>query len=83
MESSVRWDRARRVPVALLVIQFGVCVGCWTLVVLGLEGRIGRSGFVSSMVTGAVLALITWTLAKLGWPPDATGQERPSQSLDA
>jgi uncharacterized membrane protein YvlD (DUF360 family) len=51
----------------LLVVQFVVCVVCWTLVVLLLEGSVSRSGFVASIVTGLVLVVITVLLVKLGW----------------
>jgi hypothetical protein len=52
---------------ALLAVQFVVCVGCWTLVVLALEGAISTSGFIASIVTGVVLVAVTVTLVKLGW----------------
>jgi hypothetical protein len=58
---------ARKAEPALLVAQFVVCVGCWTLVVLALEGAVSRSGFIASIVTGVVLVVITVALVKLGW----------------
>jgi hypothetical protein len=58
---------ARKAEPALLAVQFVVCVGCWTVVVLALEGAISRSGFIASIVTGIVLVVITVALVKLGW----------------
>jgi hypothetical protein len=58
---------ARKAEPVLLVVQFLVCVVCWTAVVYGLEGKVTRSGFVASIVTGVVLVAITVTLVKLGW----------------
>jgi hypothetical protein len=57
----------RKAEPLLLAIQFLVCVGCWTVVVLALEGTVSRSGFVASLVTGVVLVVITLLLIKLGW----------------
>jgi hypothetical protein len=58
---------ARKAEPVLLAVQFVVCVGCWTAVVLALEGAISRSGFIASIVTGVVLVVITVALVKLGW----------------
>ena len=58
---------ARKAEPLLLVVQFLVCVGCWTVVVFGLEGRVSRSGFVASILTGVVLVVITILLVKVGW----------------
>jgi hypothetical protein len=58
---------ARKAEPVLLAVQFVVCVGCWTAVVLVLEGSISRSGFVASLVTGVVLVVVTIALVKLGW----------------
>jgi hypothetical protein len=58
---------ARKAEPVLLAVQFVVCVGCWTVVVLALEGTISRSGFVASIVTGIVLVVITVLLVKVGW----------------
>jgi hypothetical protein len=57
---------ARKAEPVLLVVQFLVCIGCWTVVVLALEGAISRSGFIASVVTGVVLVVITVALVKLG-----------------
>jgi heme A synthase len=58
---------ARKTEPLLLAVQFLVCVGCWTVVVLALEGTVSRSGFVASIVTGILLVVITVLLVKLGW----------------
>jgi len=58
---------ARRAEPLLLAVQFLVCVGCWTVVVLVLQGTVSRSGFIASIVTGLVLVAITVLLVKLGW----------------
>ena len=66
----------------LLVVQFLVCVGCWTIVVLALEGQVSRSGFVASVVTGVVLVVIT-VVVKVGWivtpakPGEITAEDEP------
>jgi hypothetical protein len=58
---------ARKAEPLLLAVQFLVCVGCWTAVVLALEGTVSRSGFVASILTGIVLVVITVLLVKVGW----------------
>jgi hypothetical protein len=58
---------ARKAEPLLLAVQFLVCVGCWTVVVLALQGTVSRSGFVASVITGLVLVVITVLLVKLGW----------------
>ena len=58
---------ARKAEPLLLAVQFVVCVGCWTVVVLALQGTVSRSGFIASVVTGLVLVAITILLVKLGW----------------
>ena len=47
--------------------QFCVCVGSWVVVVLLLEGRASASGLVASIVTGVVLAIVSWGAVKVGW----------------
>jgi len=72
---------ARKAEPLLLLVQFVVCVVCWTAVVLVLEGTVSRSGFVASIVTGVVLVVITVALVKLGWiaapakPAEVLGEE--------
>jgi hypothetical protein len=58
---------ARKAEPLLLAVQFLVCVGCWTVVVLALEGTVSRSGLVASILTGVVLVVITVLLVKVGW----------------
>lgn len=50
-----------------LVVQFAVCVVCWTIVVLAIEGTVSRAGFAASVVTGLVLVAITIALVRMGW----------------
>ena len=72
---------ARKAEPLLLLVQFVVCVVCWTAVVLVLEGTVSRSGLVASIVTGVVLVVITVALVKLGWivapakPAEVLGEE--------
>jgi hypothetical protein len=58
---------ARKAEPLLLATQFVVCVGCWTVVVLALEGSVSRSGFVASIATGIILVVVTVLLVRLGW----------------
>jgi hypothetical protein len=74
---------ARKAEPVLLVVQFLVCVGCWTIVVLALEGQVSRSGFVASIITGVVLVVITVVLVKVGWivapakPAEIAAEDEP------
>ena len=60
---------ARRRPTAaplFLVTQFIVCVVCWTIVVLIIEGAVSQAGFIASVVTGVVLVAVTVVLVRFG-----------------
>ena len=63
------WDRQRNVHYPTLAIQFGVCVGCWLLVVTVLGAKVSGPGLTASIATGCVLVVVSWLLAKFGIPP--------------
>jgi hypothetical protein len=61
------WDNTKTVHPAWLAIEFGTCVGVWTVVTFLLARTVSGPGFVASVVTGSVLSGITWVTVKLGW----------------
>jgi hypothetical protein len=70
------WDKSRTVHPGWLAVEFGTCVGVWSVVTLAVGRAITGAGFIGAVVTGVVLAGITWVTVKMGWregprPPGA------------
>jgi hypothetical protein len=70
------WDSTRKVHPIWLFVEFGTCVGVWSVVTLAVGRAVSGAGFIGAVVTGGVLAGITWATVKLGWregprPPGA------------
>jgi hypothetical protein len=70
------WDNTRVVHPGWLAVEFGTCVGVWTAVTFLIARSVSGAGFLSAVITGAVLAVVTWASVKLGWretprPPGA------------
>jgi hypothetical protein len=65
--ATMQWDRSRTVHPGWLAVEFGTCVGVWTVVTFLLARSVSGPGFVSAVVTGSVLAGVTWATVKLGW----------------
>jgi hypothetical protein len=63
----VTWHPERRVSAGFLGTQFCVCVGSWVVVVLLIEGSASAPGLLASIVTGVVLAVVSWFAVKIGW----------------
>jgi hypothetical protein len=61
------WDNSRTVHPGWLAVEFGTCVGVWSVVTLLIGRTISGAGFVAAVVTGSVLAAISWVTVKLGW----------------
>ena len=61
------WDNRRRVDPRFLTIQFMTCVGSWTALVFALNGRVSPEGLTASVITGALLVVVSWAMTKLGW----------------
>jgi hypothetical protein len=76
------WDNTRTVHPGWLAVEFGTCVGVWTVVTFVIAGAVSGAGFVSAVITGSVLAVLSWVTVKLGWretprPPGA-GRAEPA-----
>jgi hypothetical protein len=77
------WDKSRTVHPAWLAVEFGTCVGVWTVVTFLIARTVSGPGFISAVITGTVLAAISWATVKLGWretprPPGAGGRQSAS-----
>jgi hypothetical protein len=61
------WDKTRTVHPLWLGVEFGTCVGVWTVVTFLIGRAVSAPGFISAVITGSVLAGVTWATVKLGW----------------
>ena len=61
------WDNTRTVHPGWLAVEFGTCVGVWTVITFLIARTVSGPGFISAVITGSALAGISWVTVKLGW----------------
>jgi hypothetical protein len=58
------WNPTKKADGGLLAVQFCTCIVSWTVVVFLIGGGVSSEGFVSSVITAAVLVIVSWALVK-------------------